>query len=689
MNQIRVLDRRTAELIAAGEVIERPASVVKELVENAIDAGATKIAVQLEGGGVGSIVVRDNGSGIPKEQVPTAFLRHATSKIRTPDDLNAIFTMGFRGEALASIAAVSKVTLQTRTEEEQVGTLLYMEGGVNPTLEDAGCPVGTEIRVEQLFYNTPARLKFLKTDVSEGNAVASYIEKLAISRPDIAFTLNREGREVLRTAGDGDLKACLWAVCGKEFASRLLPLDAVEGGIRVRGYVSEPAAAKSRRAMQLFYVNGRYFQSRACQAVLEEGMKGSLMSGLHPGCAVFIDLPADQVDVNVHPAKLEVRFAQERSVYRVIHMAVKQALMAAQSDPFAAYQSKGVKKPAPLPEKEIQTKLPLQTKAEEKKPSVGSSGVYLERLRQVFAPEEKPSQTAQKSADEKETMLGSELFAPAKKEEVLLFRASDEKEDADFQPSERKTEKQTLWQAFEKDPEKAAAQEPKQESAEFMASQTEIFQAKMPKEAPSFEEVPEEMPEETIEETPEFRLLGCFAKTYLLAEMQGALLVVDQHAAHEKILFEDLKKRRENESQMLLEPLVLELSALESDALLRQESRLEDLGFSLEEFGPGSLLVRRIPAVLRPEKAQEALYEMAETFATTGVAQSGAKALDWIYHSVACRGAVKAGDSLSAPEQEMLIGRVLSDPNIRHCPHGRPVYFLLEKDEMEKRFGRI
>ena len=623
MANIQVLDKHVAELIAAGEVVERPASVIKELMENSIDAGATRITVEIRDGGITYMRVTDNGCGIPRDQVATAFLRHATSKIRTEDDLAGIGTLGFRGEALASIAAVSRVCLTTCVVGDMVGTRYEIHGGEEVAVSDDGCPEGSTFEIADLFYNIPARMKFLKKDVSEGNAVAGIVERLALSHPEISFRFIRNGKNELQTTGDGNLLNCIHAVFGKVFASGLIPVEYTMGGIRVSGYICRPDAARQNRTMQHFFINGRYVKSQTTMVALERAYKGVMMVGKFPTCVLSLEMPSETVDSNVHPAKIEVRFINEKPVFDAVYYAVKSAIECgdeihrvtfAEEKRAAAEQMRFVPPVAPKREVSAPVAQPIRTtmpvRIEEKKPSAAQVNAALQFLNIV--------------ADE-----------PVEEMNV----ADDTLSVVLPQPT---------------------ATEPK---AEIVTEQTVI---------PSEKRV---------------RVIGEWLRTYILAEMDGSLYIIDKHAAHERIIYNSLKENERVDEQMLLAPVSVDLSREEHSAVMEHIDLMAQAGIEIEDFGGSAVLVRSFPMILSGEDVDGTIREIAAGFVNGDHAVRSTK-LDWIYHSSACRAATKAGDSSSLPELVSLAERVLTDDTVRYCPHGRPVCIEMTQQDVEKQFGR-
>ncbi len=630
MAKIQVLDKHTAELIAAGEVVERPSSVVKELVENAIDAGASSIAVEIENGGITFLSVRDNGCGFAREDVPTAFLRHATSKIRTEDDLERIGTLGFRGEALASIAAVARVELITRTEDELAGTLYRLEGGEEVEFTDVGCARGSTIIVRDLFYNVPARMKFLKKDVGEANAVAAVVDRLALSHPEISFRFLRDGREELLTPGDNDLYSCIGSVLGRDFAKTLMPLDYSLGGVRVHGYICRPASPRANRTMQHFFINGRYVKTRTAMAALEQAYKGAVMVGKFPACVLNLEMPPETVDANVHPAKIEVRFVNEKPVFDAVYHGVKSALEG-DSAPKQAQFTAPVKQPEPefVPRQATAHTIAKQVEKAPVQPPMAPS--------QPPRPKTPPVWQMRTAASG--SSLGSDQAA------VHDFLAVSKPEEP------KKTEH-------------AVQPEPVKELVEI-------------EETPELHEAPEPV-----------RLVGEVLHTYIVAEWKGSVYFIDKHAAHERLLYNELVKTEHTEAQLLLAPLTVTLSREELAALTAADEALRAAGFDVEEFGGSSLLVRAVPMPLAGGNIVEDLREIAGGL-ISGRREITTAQLEWIYHSVACRAAVKAGDNSTPVELQALAERVLWQDDIRTCPHGRPVCFELTAREIEKQFGRI
>ncbi len=635
MPKIQVLDKQVAELIAAGEVVERPSSVIKELVENSIDAGASVITVEIRRGGITFMRVTDNGCGIPAEDVPTAFLRHATSKIRRQDDLDSIMTLGFRGEALASISAVAHVELLTKAGGENTGVHYFCGGAEEPRVEEAGCPEGTTILIRDLFFNTPARMKFLKKDATEGNSVAGVIDKLALSHPEISFRFIRDGKEQLRTPGDNKLSSAIYGVYGKEFLSTLIPVEYEYEHVKVWGFISSPAASRPNRSMQNFFLNGRYVRSRTAMVALEEAYKGSVMVGKFPACVLHLELSFQAVDVNVHPAKLEVRFVNERPVFDAVYHGVKSALNVGDKPKTMEWKKPPIQPYAPVQERQEQTIL-KETAS-----------------RQIFSQKPfSPPAPAMKAFTGPLTLHDS---APGK-DETLHHYADRVLEQ---EPASRHT------------PEQKPEPVPKDKAP-----------------AP-----PEEAPPKPIEKPVgwEFhsRILGEAFGTYLVVEYSPQeLMFIDKHAAHERLLYEKLKQNHgDGAAQALLEPVPVTLEKDEYTAVLERREELLEAGFEVDDFGAGTVLVRSVPLLLDGGDAAGAVMEIAGYLASLKK-DFTTEHMDWVYHNVACRAAIKAGDVTRREELVALAEELERNPQVRYCPHGRPVYILLKRSEIERQFGR-
>ena len=640
MAHIQCLPSHVADLIAAGEVVERPASVAKELLENAIDAGATAIVVELERGGLTYLRITDNGCGIAPDELPTAFLRHATSKLRSAADLAAIGTLGFRGEALAAISAVSRVDIFSRRKGASTGAMLHLEGGVAGEVTEAGCPEGTTICVRDIFYNTPARMKFMKKDSAEGAAVGGIVQHLSLSHPDISFKLIRDGAEVLHTPGDGKLLSAVYAAMGRDFALGLLDVKGCGGAVEVRGFVTKPLNGHGTRGRQVFFVNGRFVKSQLLQAALEEAYRNRLLKGKFPGCVVHITLPADQVDVNVHPAKTVVKFVSDKAVFDALYYTVRDALDAENKPEAAAprqesfYQSMTVQqykeKVAP-----VETKKPLGSyvsrPAVPEKPAIPARPVLHGAVHDVAPEKNKPFTVTAPARDGRQVTY--EITPPAAQEEKKAPPAVEQ-------------------------------------------------ETKIP--AP----VPEEPVQQHLEEKEvPWRMVGEVLRTYIICEdAQQNLWLVDKHAAHERIRFDALKAAAHAPmTQLLLAPLTVALAPEEAAAVLENGAVMTQLGFACEDFGTGTVLVREIPSDIRAEDVAATLEELAQKLILGRIDPEGVR--DELYHTMACKSAIKAGMVSDEKELAAMVERVQSG-EIQYCPHGRPVAVKLTKYEIEKMFKR-
>ncbi|MCC8022853.1 MAG: DNA mismatch repair endonuclease MutL [Clostridiales bacterium] len=637
MPRINVLPGHVAQLIAAGEVVERPASVMKELIENAIDAGATVITVEIQNGGTTYIRVTDNGCGIEREDIPKVFLSHATSKLAREEDLGAIATLGFRGEAMASIASVARVELLTCPQGADLGTRYVIEGGEETACDEAGCPRGTTVVVRDLFYNTPARMKFLKKDVTEGNAVASVVERVALSHAEISFRFVRDGKQVLLTPGDGKLKNTVYAVCGAAFAKSLLPVEYELDQIRVTGFISHPQNCRSNRSMQYFFINSRLVQSRTCMAAIEQSYKNSVMVGKFPACILNLELDVRMVDVNVHPAKTEVRFTNDKPVFNAVYYACKNALQGDDSRKEAH-----LPQPPEAKEQHIRVEGALRPSADKPYPNRPVSGD--QQSLGVAAPS------------------GTQTVMPQVRSDSIR-KILDEIEREKQTPRDRR-----LDVVYEDD---TGAQD---KDAPPLAG-TGVAQGT-------------ESGDSASVEPPEFRYIGEAFSTYIILELEKELYFIDKHAAHERILFEQLKREGVQGTQTFLAPEPVRLSTAEYDILVRNLDLLRAAGFEAEDFGSNTILVRACPTLLKQADMADIMGEVAGKL-LEGKTDVTPERLDWIYCSMSCRGAVKAGDKNSDYELELFARQLLSMPDIKYCPHGRPILFKLGRGEIEKQFGRI
>ena len=712
MAVIHVLDKHTAELIAAGEVVERPASVVKELLENSIDAGAAQVTVSIESGGVKLIEISDNGTGIEAEYISTAFIRHATSKIEKPDDLNSIHTLGFRGEALASIASVARVELTTRTDADEFATVYRIEGGEEISREPGARAVGTTIRVKDLFYNTPARMKFLKKDSSEGTFVADTIAHVALSHPEVSVKFIREGKLQYVTPGDGQLRGAAYAVLGREFSRDLIELKNQEGVYRITGLVTPPKSCRASRSMQHFYINGRYVRNRTMMAGMEMAFKGTMMQGKFPGGILLLEMPADLVDVNVHPAKIEARFARENDVFDVVYHAVKLALAQPGTGErlftFEADKKEekagNSKKDTDIIKNDVKNNnftglsaiirgqadpgvLPQQH-WEPAKPAAAPQQPAPSAAMQIPTA---PSVPRWKGSAQNEDMLDpfvtlhSPKLETAKTPEPFRAAASETQLDVEPEFGETKLHSPQDHMAAWNPAQEAPKEEP--ESAPCAETEPDAPEAAEQETVPA---EPEQMNFDPTADQPEpLRYVGEVFRTYILAERGDELCLIDKHAAHERQLYEKLAANYGNvPSQMLLEPAAIDLAAEEKQALLDNIPLLENAGLEIADFGGNTVVLRAVPADVEPQNAESLLVEIANR-----LLKGGHDALnehtEWVLHSISCRAAIKAGDKSSPQELLVLAEKILSGEVPPFCPHGRPCVLKLTRKELEKQFGRI
>ena len=639
MADIRLLPKEIAELIAAGEVVERPASVIKELVENSIDAGADKITVEIQRGGISFMRVTDNGCGIKRDQVKTAFLRHATSKIQTEDDLYSIMTLGFRGEALASISAVARVELLTKSPEEDSGSRYVIEGGVETDFEEIACPNGTTIIIRDLFYNTPARMKFLKKDVTEASAVAAVLDAVALSHPEISVRFIKDSKPGITTSGDGKLASAIYSVLGREFSSGLIEADSTTAGIRVSGMISKPIYCRPTRNAQYFFLNSRFIRSGVIAKALDQAYKNTVMVGKFPACVLNVELPFDRVDVNVHPAKTEVRFSDEKAIFEAVYYAVKNAL------------AKGDTRP----------ELVLDTKHSKKQ---------VEPFARMSTEEYKKLNDASKT-----------VLTPAESVYNLGQASKEPNRLRDF--SKPIVSNNTVHVSYTEKPEQEKARavqsvkaEPKKTEKPYEQMMNLIFDDEAKYETAAF-----------IDETEiSFKYIGEAYKTYLIVQQKGSLWFIDKHAAHERMLYDKLKREGVTEVQSLLSPVSVTLSREEHRAVTENLELLKENGFEIEDFGSAAVVVRAVPACLLKSDIMFLVCDIAANLVKYGKAETDI--LDDLYHNIACRSAIKGGNAQSSAELEEFARKILSDDSIMYCPHGRPVAFELKRSELEKQFGR-
>ncbi|WP_297242915.1 DNA mismatch repair endonuclease MutL [uncultured Flavonifractor sp.] len=636
MPHIQQLDSHVADLIAAGEVVERPASVVKELMENAIDAGADKLTVEIQHGGMALIRVTDNGCGIAPEEAATAFLRHATSKLRTEYDLEAIGTLGFRGEALAAISAVSRVELLTRTQAHELGCALSLEGGVVVSQEEAGCPLGTTMVVQDLFYNTPARLKFMKKDSAEGAACFAMVQRVALSHPEVGVKFLRDGKQELLTPGDGQLKSALYAVLGRDMALGFTPVKGSGEDMSVTGFVSLPTCCRGSRGYQHFFVNGRYVKSRTMMAALEEAYANQKMVGKFPGCVLHLTTRLNAVDVNVHPTKQEVKFGSDKKVFDAVYYAVKSTLEADRTRPSAVAES-----PAPrlIPRQAVDTVTPNQT-------TLPLRDTAATRTAAPYVPPAVSRPAARPAAVSAPTPAPSR---PAKPAYVPPVRTEEPAPDPAPKPVEEKP--------VRPEPEPAPVSPP-----------------------------PQPEPQPQPEEEP-WRLAGEVLNTYIIVEQGDKVLLIDKHAAHERMNFDRLKAAGYQPMvQSLLTPVVFTPPAEEGAALLSHLPLLARFGFEAEDFGGGAVIVRSAPSDVAAGEIPDLLLELAGKLLTCGTADPEA-ARDALLHTMACKAAIKGGQKNDRAELEK-VARAVMAGEVKYCPHGRPVAIELTRGQLEKRFGR-
>ena len=637
MPKIIQLSPHVANLIAAGEVVERPASVIKELLENAVDAGASKVTVEIHNGGMTFMRVTDNGCGMSHEDAKTAFLRHATSKLRTAEDLAAISTCGFRGEALAAIASVSRIDLMTRTAGQIAGTSLHLEAGQITEESETGCPEGTTIIIRDLFYNTPARMKFMKADTVEGGRVAAAVQLQALAHPEVAFTFLRDGKQVLATPGDGSLQSAVYCIYGRDSAN-MICVESRWDGYTLTGFVSKPTDARPSRAMQTFFVNGRPVKSRLLMAALEEAYRNQIMVGKFPACVLHLTLPATAVDVNVHPAKTEVKFLSEKAAFDCVHYGVLAALNKQTDRPEVQFKpNTTVFTPPPAP-KPMQPKTTAAPKQENFFRTMTAEECKTFSAAVQDAPKPQPkaaAATAAKVEQQMHTPLRETVLVPGIAEPPAIH--------------------------VPKTPVAAPQPEP----------EPEPIQEILP--------MPEQIP---------WRMVGELYNAYIIVEQGEEAFLIDKHAAHERILFEKLKANQEAISQqILLTPVPVRLSADGAAELLANTAMLTELGFEIEEFGDNTILLRQIPMDLDPDAAAQTVESLAADL-LTGRREKKENVRDELLHTVACKAAIKAGWVNDEKELLALVRQVMADENLKYCPHGRPICITLSKKQLEKQFRR-
>lgn len=703
MGVINVLDKHIAELIAAGEVVERPSSVIKELVENSIDAGAKNITVEIKNGGTTFMRVADDGCGIYRDDIKKAFLRHATSKVKTANDLDMISTLGFRGEALASISAVSRLQVITKNENEEIGSCYEIEGGDEISLEEAGCPTGTTFVIRDLFYNIPARSKFLKKDVAEGNAVSALMDKIVLSHPEVAFTFIRDGKQVLRTFGDGKLLSAIYSVFGKDFAKGLIPVDYTLDSVTVKGYISKPINSRPNRNMQNFFINGRFVKTRTGMAALEEAYKGSIMVGKFPSAVLQLTVPYEIIDVNVHPAKIEVRFINERPVFDAIYHAVKTALQQGDErkqihfkentafneikkvNPFNNAQAvfaKAENTPAEKPIKPIERIEPV-LKNSEPKPYNPFDELDL-----------KDEKSKPVSIDNLKMSDSSNPFDIYSKQ-AIKRNSELENKKAEFSKQKLEKAEQLILKATQQE-ESLAKQEITVDDLTAESTETPIETEVSKEEVKPLKGISENKTDnndaltELPKEQTKLRFLGEAFNTYIIVEKNdNEVLIIDKHAAHERIIYEKLKADSGSANvQYLLTPITVTLDKIDYDAAVSNLDMFAKCSFDVEDFGNGTLLVRSAPQYLAATEIADCITEMSGYIAS-GKKDIYTEKMDWFYHNVSCRSAIKAGNKSTVQELMDIAWTLEKNPQIKYCPHGRPICIVMTKYEIEKQFGRL
>ena len=650
MSKIQVLDPVTIDKIAAGEVVERPASIVKELAENAIDAGATAITVEIEEGGISYIRIADNGCGIEREEVPSAFLRHSTSKIRTVDDLIHIHSLGFRGEALSSIAAVSQVELITKTAEDTFGTRYRIAGGKEEGLEETGAKDGTTFVIRQLFYNTPARRKFLKTPMTEASHVSELMTRMALSHPEISFQFINNGQSRIHTSGNGSLKDVIYHIYGREIAMNLIEIQTEAGDVKISGFLGKPVISRGNRNFENYFINGRYVKNQIVSKAIEDAYKDFTMQHKYPFVALQITMPGEEVDVNVHPAKLEIRFQNQQAVYNAVYEAVDRGLRKEELIPQVKLEEPkeipraDVPSPAPAPMPKKETKPPQAPAKEER-----NLDYFMQKMKERVAAYHNRESSAEVAAKD-------QIFRPSQQADRIREAAVYANLSSVGEKAEKKMENKT------------GEQEPPR--------QMDLFEEKFL----------------DREIRAEYHLIGQMFDTYWLVEFQDNLYIIDQHAAHERVLYErTLKsmKTREYTSQMISPPVILDLGMQEAALLREYMDRFLRIGFEIEEFGQDSFAVRAVPDNLFSLAKKDLLLQMIDSLSDEVSRKLSPELIDEKVASMSCKAAVKGKMKLSAAEADALIGELLTLDNPYHCPHGRPTIIAMSRRELEKKFKRI
>ena len=731
-NKINVLSRDIAELIAAGEVIERPASVIKELVENSIDSGATFIDVEIKNGGTTYMKVSDNGCGIRKEDVPKAFLRHATSKISKVTDLDRIGTLGFRGEALASISAVSKVELTTRAEDEIVGTKCNISGPDEPILSDIGCEIGTTFVIKDLFYNIPARKKFLKKEITESNAIASIMDRVSLSHPEISFGFVKDGKKMLKTLGNKDLKSCIFSIYGKEFCDSLLPVGYDYQGINISGFTSKKEYVRPNRNMQHFFVNGRYVKTKTGYAALEEAYSGFIMSGKHPSCVLFIDIDASLVDVNVHPAKVEIKFANEKPIFDIVYRSVRNAIINNRSN--VRYDFNEL-------DKEIERNnfvRPVE------------KSIYNKNLDEIKPSYDGFNRTDISNKDKEPKVKASFQISSSKRDnsdtvlDEVMNRINNFQKQREQEENRIEKMKMEEKKIEEKRAEEKKIEEKKKEIKEFIRNYEEKYQdcreispcapdtgddeienSKLKEESDEPEifvpkkltvnmikkekiglpkqekfdndcNIKEEKELETAKSQGKFiddkdkpgRLLGEIFDTYVLLQKNEDLIIIDKHAFHERYIYDQLKAKNDKIlSQIILTPIRVTLEKKEYSTIIENIDIMSEMGFGIEDSKAGYIIVKSIPTFVSIDDVSNLIIEIAG-YIDDNKNNINADKIEWLYKNIACRAAIKAGKRSRDVELQDIIKKWNDNPNITNCPHGRPVCIVLSKKNIEKQFKR-
>ena len=638
MNRIHVLDKSVYELIAAGEVVDRPSSTVKELVENSIDAGADNIVVEIKNGGKTYLRVTDNGCGIAAEDVPLAFVRHATSKITVKEDLDSIGTLGFRGEALASVCAVSKVQLLTKRREDELGFKYEIEGGVEISSESAGCPDGTTIIVRDLFYNVPARQKFLKKDTPEGNSVATVVQKMALSHPEISFKFIRDNKVEFVTSGDGKLLSAIYTIFGKEFYDGCIPVDYQYMYITVKGYVTKPLASKATRAYQNFFINSRYVKSITISTAIEEAYTDQMMVGKHPGCVLNISMPSDTIDVNAHPTKLEVRFQDNNTIYSAVYYGIKDALLKSDSPEEISADGKMLSANSSITHRQLYSGAKVSSENNEQLSFASTSEAW--------------HQTTVPRSDFVKVFM-KDYKAPYKSDKVAGRVSETVSEFKENVSSDEDTHKNEYTYINERS----------------LSKPVEV------------EQVTENVP-------LEIKVIGEAFKTYVVAQCGEDILLVDKHAAHERLIYEGLKRNiTELDSQMLLNPVTVSLTYEQYESLCDNQDVCRRLGIGIEFNNAPEVVITGSPMIAQDMDPIDVVVQAADSI-LEGKKNKGSEIFDDLYHTFACKAAIKANSDTNVVELERLM-ELITEEDIRYCPHGRPILVKLSKHEIEKMFRRI